>query len=70
MNVKTKEIKHVVIPIELANAIEKIVSSRLGYITVSEYVREAIREKLVRDKYELEKMEREEDKRREVEEFE
>jgi len=55
METKVKKVKHIVIPIEMAEEIKKLVSSRLGYISVADYVRDAVREKIQRDKWELER---------------
>jgi len=66
METKVKKVKHIVIPIEMAEEIKKLVSSRLGYISVADYVRDAVREKIQRDKWELER-EREADAKRKEE---
>lgn len=55
MNIGDKKMFRVDIPVDLAEEIKKILSSRLGYMSVSEYVRDAIRDKLQRDKYQLER---------------
>lgn len=53
---KTKEITTISIPKEMRKEIEEVISSRLGYFSVAEYVRQAIRDKLQRDRYELERL--------------
>jgi len=53
---KTKEQTTISIPKEMRQEIEEIISSRLGYVTVAEYVRQAIRDKLQRDRYELQRI--------------
>ena len=65
METKVKKVKHIVIPIEMAEEIKKLVSSRLGYISVADYVRDAVREKIQRDKWELEREREEAAKRKE-----
>jgi len=65
METKVKKVKHIVIPIEMAEEIKKLVSSRLGYISVADYVRDAVREKIQRDKWELERERAEDAKRKE-----
>jgi len=55
----TKETQVVAVPKSLVEQIKEVVSSRLGYMTIAEYVRQAVREKLVRDKRELKKYEEE-----------
>ena len=55
---RMKETKHVVIPRSLAKRIERVVSGRLGYVTVSEFVRQAIREKLKQDQWRLDEIEK------------
>lgn len=55
----TKEVQNIAVPKILAQRIKELVSSRLGYQTVAEYVRTAIREKLDRDEYRLQDMKKE-----------
>lgn len=58
---RTKEQQVVAVPKKLVQRIKKVVAGRLGYVTVSEYVREAIRRKLTSDEYELDKLKLEEE---------
>ena len=67
---KTKETTTISIPREMRQRIEQFLSTRLGYYTVSEYVRDAIREKIERDEYKLQHFEAKEKERGEEDELE
>jgi len=44
---------NIAIPLEMVERIKQVVASRLGYVTVAEYVREAVRQQLSRDERKL-----------------
>lgn len=56
----TKEVRSVQVPLGLIESIKTTVKHRLGYITIAEYVREAIREKLQKDQWQIEEIEKRE----------
>jgi len=51
---KSKATQGVEIPMDMVNNIKRVVSSRLGYVTMAEYVRQAVRDKLNLDLLRLE----------------
>ena len=57
---KTKKHQNIAVPQITIERIKKVLSSRLGYRTMAEYVREAVRDKLRHDEYALEQAEEKE----------
>jgi len=55
---KTKQVRTVQVPLGLIKSIQTVVRYRLGYVTIAEYVRQAIREKLKQDHWQIEELEK------------
>ena len=54
----SKQTRTVHIPLGLVKAIRQVVKHRIGYVSVAEYVGNAIREQLKKDQWQIEELEK------------